>query len=465
MSTPSLQISGPDVAAWIAEQVRTELKEASADMGALEQAVDRVTREVRRQALEALVRERAARQPLTCPKCERRLNVEAYGRKRRVHSSFGWVPFCRDYGFCVSCGKHAYPADVTLGLHPRATSSPRVQELAALHALRGPTAQYAEDFRRTTGLVLDPSTVHREARRQGKRAEAIRDAEAALAQKPEGVAKLSAEAPVLNSEHTLIIEIDAWNIRERDDWGNSGRLRRRGEEPKRWHWVYTATIFRLDQRATTASGRPVISERGYVATRLGLEPFRHQLYAEALRRGLTKAKQVLILADGAIWIWNLAQDRFRDAQQRVDLYHVKGHLWSLAYELFGHGTEEAIAWVTPLLKVLERRNNGVLDVIHGLEDIRSVIRTLTTKQRKALEREIGYFDEHKDRMDYKQGKRLGQPIGSGAIESTCSQYQRRFKLTGQFWSLSGDEAFLALATLHRNGRWHLLFPHDARAGP
>jgi hypothetical protein len=60
---------------------------------------------------------------------------------------------------------------------------------------------------------------------------------------------------------------------------------------------------------------------------------------------------------------------------------------------------------------------------------------------------------------HKNVKALGPPAGSGAIESTCSQYQRRFKLTGQFWSLEGDEAFLALETLHRNERWHLLFPH------
>ena len=69
-------------------------------------------------------------------------------------------------------------------------------------------------------------------------------------------------------------------------------------------------------------------------------------------------------------------------------------------------------------------------------------------------------DADMGRMDYKNAKSLGQPAGSGAIESTCSRYQRRFKLTGQFWSLEGDEAFLALETLHRNERWHLLFPHD-----
>jgi hypothetical protein len=53
---------------------------------------------------------------------------------------------------------------------------------------------------------------------------------------------------------------------------------------------------------------------------------------------------------------------------------------------------------------------------------------------------------------------IGQSVGSGAIESTCWQYQRRLKMTGPFWSLEGDEAFLARSTLHRNGRWNKLLP-------
>ena len=66
-------------------------------------------------------------------------------------------------------------------------------------------------------------------------------------------------------------------------------------------------------------------------------------------------------------------------------------------------------------------------------------------------------------MNYAEARDRGEPLGSGAIESTCSQYQRRFKLTGQFWTLEGDESLLALQTLHRNERWHLLFPHDTSA--
>ena len=106
------------------------------------------------------------------------------------------------------------------------------------------------------------------------------------------------------------------------------------------------------------------------------------------------------------------------------------------------------------------RGNGSLDVISSLCDIRDNTGGLTEKQQKTVEREIGYFNRHVNRMDYKNGKKLKQPIGSGAMESTCAQYQCRFKRTGQFWSLGGDEAFLALQALHWNERWHLLFPHD-----
>jgi len=76
-----------------------------------------------------------------------------------------------------------------------------------------------------------------------------------------------------------------------------------------------------------------------------------------------------------------------------------------------------------------------------------------------LGKEIGCFTTHHKRMDYKQAKANGEPVGSGVVESTGRQYQTRFKCTGQFWTLEGDESLLALSTLYRNERWHLLFRH------
>ena len=452
-------IKEEDVVAWLCAQA-TARSAPPADMGRLEKLLDRASLECRRRALQQLVQQAADRQPLVCPVCQAALTVEAHRRARQVKTSFGMVGFRRGYGFCAPCRQHVYPLDVALGLQPRAPASPRVQEICALTALRAPAGQVQEDVRRLTGVDLDASSLHREARRQGERALELREADTALTQTVAGVAELAARARPPSAPFTLVIEIDAWNIRERDNWGRTQALRAAGLDSGRWHWVYTATVFRLDQRGTTAAGRPIIAERGFVATRRGVEAFQSQLYAEAIQRGLLQAEQVLVLADGAVWIWNLVADRFKDAVQRVDLYHVKGHLCTLANELFGQGTDQARQWAAPFLKWLERRQNGALDVIQGLEGLRSTLSQLTAPQRACLERAISYFQEHQHRMDYKTGKALGQPVGSGAIESTCSQYQRRFKLTGQFWSLTGDEAFLALATLHRNGRWPKLFPHD-----
>ena len=454
----------PDANQWMG-QVRAELEGVlvnGCDIGVLERIIEHRLKELGRPLLQEAVQKLADRQALLCPRCGRELHVERHQRQRKVSSVFGKVPFRRSYGFCPNCQERFYPADNAMGLQERAPASPRVQEICALMVLESPAAQAEENIRRLTGLDIGQASMHREARRQGERALRLREADAALTNSLEGVSELAKRAQAPKGAFTLVIEIDAWNIRERDHWGESEKLRKKGEDTSRWHWVYAGTIFRLDQRGKTASGRSVITERGYVATRQGLESFEKQLYAEALQRGLTKAKSVLVLADGAVWIWNLAEDRYKDATHRVDFYHVSEHLWTVARDLYGQGTPQARQWVQPLLRWLKRRKDGALDVINTLQQIRAELDNLTAKQQETLDREIGYFKGHKDRMDYKNAKALDQPLGSGAIESTCSQYQCRFKRTGQFWSLEGDEAFLALATLHRNGRWHRLFPHDRK---
>jgi hypothetical protein len=83
----------------------------------------------------------------------------------------------------------------------------------------------------------------------------------------------------------------------------------------------------------------------------------------------------------------------------------------------------------------------------------------TPAKAAVVEREIQYFKNNQHRMNYPLAQKNGEPLGSGAIESTCRQYQCRFKRPGQFWSIEGDEAIMCLETFWRNGRWNQLFPH------
>ena len=132
------------------------------------------------------------------------------------------------------------------------------------------------------GLDLTRCTLHREAPRQGLKAQERRAQTVAQLDTWEDIQKLAdhPQEPA-TAPFTLVIEIDAGNIRERDDWGKTKALRQEGKDPKRGHWVYLATVFRLDHRGQTAGQRAVITQRGYVATRRGIEALMSQLLVSA----------------------------------------------------------------------------------------------------------------------------------------------------------------------------------------
>ena len=64
------------------------------------------------------------------------------------------------------------------------------------------------------------------------------------------------------------------------------------------------------------------------------EEFGRRLYREAWNRGLSRARKIVILGDGAEWIRTLAELHFPDAIHIVDLYHARQHLWDVARALF-----------------------------------------------------------------------------------------------------------------------------------
>ena len=306
--------------------------------------------------------------------------------------------------------------------------------MAALLASKMPVAEARAVREHLTGVKLHRATLEREARRQGERAERLRprlDQPAATEKKP---LELTLEP------YQLILQLDAWNIRERAAWGQSRAWRRAGQEPERWHWVYPGTCFRLDQRGQTAGGRPGITERGLVATRAGLDGWREPLPAEALRRGLGPAARALVIGDGAGWRWRLADDRWPQARQRLDFYHAVQHLAAVDRALFGEDKASFKAWLKPLVK--QRKQQSSIKVIRQREEALAARPEGLTA--KAVAKEVEYFHAPQDRRDYRAGRRAGEPMGSGPVAATGRQYQCRFKRVGQYWSQAGDEALMCL---------------------
>jgi|SRR5579864_1285482 len=450
-SIEPLAVLAARAACALEDSVQVLASSGDQNLGHLEKQALADVQPLLRQSVERGAQAKAAATPPTCPVCGQPLSRLSQDHPRTFESRFGPITVKRTRGYCKRCGKWRVPADAALGLEESAGYSPAVQDLAALLASKMPVAEASAVLEHLTGLKLPRATLDREAKRQGQRAQELRR------RLDQHAATHRPQLELTLEPYQMILQLDAWNIRERDDWGKSAALRQGAQESKRWHWVYTGTVFRLDQRGHTQGGRPVISERGFVATRAGVDALREQLHAEALRRGLGQAAGVLVIGDGAVWIWRLAGDRWPQARQRLDFYHAVQHLAAVGRALFGEDQERFRVWLKPLVRQL--KNESSIKVVRQLGDILAALPA--GEKAQAVAREVDYFHEHQARMDYRAARRAGQPIGSGPIEATCRQYQCRFKRTGQFWSQAGDEALLCLETLWRNGRWHLLFPHSS----
>ena len=429
-------------------------------LGHIEEQIRQATLQLQRLLVQKAMQDKADTVKEECPDCRHGLCDKKRRVLRWVDAYCGKVKLCRTHGWCPHCEQWVFPADRLLGLREDSTASPLVQELCALLVSKMPAEQAESLSLRVTGRRLSRSTLAREALRQGEQAIQVREQLVAAPVWAAPAAKTkAAAAPDQPSEpFTLIIQIDAWNIRERDHWGQTQKRRRKNLELERWHWVYTATCFRLTQRCRKGRFknklRALITERSYVATRGGIQALMQQLYYESRARGLAQAQRVLVIADGAAWIWNLVEDRFKEAIQRLDLYHANSYLWAVANELHGKGTRQARQWVKPLLQ--QTRNDQAAKVITQLEELKP---RLEEAAAKTADEAIEYYQNNLKRMKYKVGRKLKEPVGSGAIESTCRQLQCRMKRCGQFWSTRGDEALLCLEMFWRNQRWESLFPH------
>lgn len=451
----SLAVLAARLAVTLDTSVQRFLGAADQNLGHLETQAAHDVQALLNETLRRGAQAKADATPPHCPHCGGPLTRCSSGHARTFQTRFGDVTLYRTRGYCKRCRKWRIPADHALGLADTAGYSPGVQALAALAASKMPIADASLVLEHLAGVTLPPATLDREARRQGQRAQRLRTA---MDQQAATTPPSAPPHPELVLEpYQLIIQLDAWNLRERDAWGETAKLRRAGQEPERWHWVYTGTVFRLDHRAETAGGRPVIVKRGVVLTRAGLDALREQMHAEALRRGLGQAASVLVLGDGAVWIWRLADDRWPQAKQRLDFYHAVQHLVAVGRALHGDDRGAFKAWLKPLVRQL--KNESAVKVIRQLDA--ALAGLPASPSAETVAKEVAYLKTHQDRMDYRAGRRAGEPIGSGPVEATCRQAQCRFKRPGQFWSTDGDEALLCLETFWRNDRWSRLFPHTA----
>ena len=263
-------------------------------------------------------------------------------------------------------------------------------------------------------------------------------------------------------QDTLIVMADGWNARHRGK--NWGRNKRNRTLPERIHWheIRSGVIFKLSDLLAVSGKRKAIMDKHIVAVPANTSPydFGVLLHQEAVRMGLAKAKAVFFVMDGGVWLWNIYADRFKKCSKAMlDFYHLSQHLHTLGAALHGTGSEKTAAWCAKLLHDLKHKSPKSL--FKTLDQLLKDPPSEDPAVREAIRAQDAYFRSHAAHMDYAANAAQGVPIGSGSVESLCSQFQNRLKRTGQFWTKKGFAAILRIMVRHGNGELDSLWMADA----
>jgi hypothetical protein len=215
--------------------------------------------------------------------------------------------------------------------------------------------------------------------------------------------------------------------------------------------VKTGVVLLPEERTESSPGRHALVRRWLVSCLGHADAIYAQLWAKLREVGwLGAATVVVIVGDGAEWIWKRATF-FPRRCEILDFWHAVEHAWQFAQSHYGENSARAANWVHAVASAL--RKGQVQAVLTRLKKMRP--HTPETQQQwQAL---IRYYTENASRMRYDEYLRLGYGIGSGAVESAHKQLvHARMRQAGMRWSEAGARRLLALRLLLLNQDWTCL---------
>jgi hypothetical protein len=418
---------------------------AGQDLGRLEVGVQQLLRQVGGRLVSDLAAWAVAGAPAVPPRCAtcaqpmRRVGLRA----RQLVGLVGEVRLQRPYFHCAACGTGQAPADAVWGLDS-GRLTPGLARVAARDGLEAPFDYGASLLEEHLGVHVDKEVVRRLTEQLGHLADADQAAAApapvaAPATTTRPRAGRAGPPPVVDP---LVVELDGGMVHLRRAWSElkAGRVAPLG--PK--------------VLADPDSGDRYLAlgPSCYCAGVERCDDFWPRLVREAVGAGLGGAiKRVVVLADGAPWIWHQARCQLGlpgvEVIEILDFYHASQHLAQVAAAVYGAESEVGQHWLDRQCHAL--RHQGVAPVLAALDRLHPRRQAAA----KVLRLTRAYLADHAQRADYPAFRARLLPIGSGAIEGTVKNLiQAREVLAGMRWTQAGAHAVANLRALHRSpGRW------------
>jgi hypothetical protein len=367
------------------------------------------------------------------------LPMESLGLKDKpLTTILGEVPYRRSMFQCPACGETRYPGDEELDV-VGTTRSPGLRRMMARVGSQSTFKDGREDLRVYAGIEVSAKDVERVAENIGQEMETWSNEEPkeVLAQEPSSGAKT---IPI------MYVCYDGTGV----PMTRTELAGRKGKQPDGSALTREVKLGCVFTQTTTDEDGFAVRDpesTSFVGAIESSDKFGWRIYAEAVRRGLYSAKQIVILGDAAEWIHSIKEEHFHDAIQIVDLYHAREHVADLCKHLFAGDQRTVVRhrmrWWTLL-------DEGKVEKI--LQQASQKL-PLNSEACEKAESEIAFLDKHKEMMRYADFRKRGYFVGSGVMEAGCKTViGLRMKQSGMEWSLRGANAIISLRCVMKSGR-------------
>lgn len=365
-------------------------------------------------------------------------------RNKSLLTVLGPVTVERAYYYDEKCKEGHCPKDTLLDI--KGTSfSPGMRRIMCRVGAYRPFGLGHEDIKEMAGIEVSDKEIERVSYQIGSDVEQYFKAESEHEQlSTNNIIPLHLKDMDIKKMYVLMdgtgVPVVKKETKNRKGKGENGQAKTR---EAKLGCVFTQTT--LDEKGFPIRDEGSTSYVGFIET---AEDFGDRIYAEALSRGLEKAKKVCVIGDGAQWIWNIADFHFRGAIQIIDLYHAREHYWDVAKKMFPNDKKKIKTWTDKRRKELDSGN--VENVIAAMKRLSPT----TDEEKEEIEKQISYFEKNKERMRYKKFRDQGLFIGSGVVEAGCKNViGQRLKQSGMHWTVKGANNIIALRCCLFSNRW------------
>jgi len=380
-----------------------------------------------------------------CPACGNRMRNHGR-REKQIVTLLGSCEYSRNYYGC-ECGEHAIPKDDALNINGTKFTQ-TVKRVTAQIAASDSFRDTSANLKYLCGIGVSAKEAERIAEERGAQIMETKNEEIAYSH-----TELNPSEPE-SPANILYIEYDGTGvpIRKQELTGIKGK---QADGSAKTREMKTGCIF--TQSGLDDEGKPVrdADSTTYFSQIGQLEDFGKLLYSEAVKRGVDYAGQVVVIGDGAKWIWGLANENFPNTTQIIDLYHAKEHIYDLLRSVFSNEAE-LHTHKNILYSLLEKGD------IDELTACFAKLPVITEEQREKVRIESNYFMQNKERMQYQSFRKRGLFVGSGVVEAACKNViGKRLKQSGMRWNVDGANKIAALRCAVMSGEFEPIYQATA----